>query len=298
LEKFGEIGAAGAVVFPATEAIPHAPLEAARQCDNENNDMRRLLTALLFFVAAACAANFRLYLKDGSYQLINQYKVEGDRVRYYTVERSDWEEIPAELVDLPRTEKEASVRKQELDHDAKALAEEDAAERALVKEAMRIPQEPGVYWLDGNQAKPIKLAPAVLHTDKRREVLKRLSPIPAVSGKAALEIDGAHSPNVFKNPEQELYLELTDRERFGIIRLTTKGNVRIVETVFTQPVTNELDEQQDVVETFNQQLDDNGSGLYKIWPKDRFTPGEYAVVEFTQGKLLALIWDFAIQSPK
>jgi hypothetical protein len=260
--------------------------------------MRRILAALMFFAAAAWAANVKLYLKDGTYQIVSQYKVETDRVRYYTVERSDWEEIPLDLVDLKRTETEAAARKEELDRDSKTLAEEDAAERALVKEALRIPQTPGVYWLDGNQAKPIKPAQSVVHTNKRREVLKALSPVPVFTGKATLELDGPHSANVFTNPEQELYLELTERERFGIARVTTKGNVRIVENLVIQPVTKEVDEQPEIVDTFNQQLDDNGSGLYKIWPKDKLAPGEYAVIEYTSGKLLSLIWDFAIQAAK
>src|ERR1700761_4085177 len=40
----------------------------------------------------------KLILKDGSFQVCREYKREGDSVRYYSVERSAWEEIPAELV--------------------------------------------------------------------------------------------------------------------------------------------------------------------------------------------------------
>ena len=44
------------------------------------------------------------------------------------------------------------------------------------------------------------------------------------------------------------------------------------------------------VEIFRKQLDANG--LYKIWPQKPLTPGEYAVVENTPGKLNMQIWDF------
>jgi hypothetical protein len=37
-------------------------------------------------------------------------------------------------------------------------------------------------------------------------------------------------------------------------------------------------------------------GLYKIWPKAPLPPGEYAVVEFTPGKLNMQIWDFAVKA--
>jgi hypothetical protein len=258
--------------------------------------MRRVLAALMFFAAAAWAVNVKLYLKDGTFQIVSQYKVESDRVRFYSVERSDWEEIPLEMVDLKRTETEAAARQAELDKDAKELADEDAATRALVKEATRIPETPGVYWIDGNQAKSIKVAESVVHTNKRREVLKVLSPVPAVSGKATLELDGAHSQNVFTNAEQEFYIQLADTERFGIIRLMSKGAVRIVENLTIEPITKEVDEQQDPVDTFQQQVDANGYGLYKIWPKRKLPPGEYAVIEYTSGKLLAQIWDFGIKA--
>lgn len=254
-----------------------------------------MISALFLLSASAFAVNVKLYLKDGTYQIVREYKVESDRVKFYTVERSEWEEIPIDMVDLKRTETEAAERKAQLDKDAKDLSEEDAAERAVIKEAMRIPQTPGVYWIEGKETKPIKVAESVVHTNKRREVLKVLSPIPAVSGKATVEIDGAHSQNVFTNPEQEFYIELSEPERFGIVKLTPKGTVRIVENVTIQPITKEVSEEPELVDTFQQQLDNNGNGLYKIWPKEKFAPGEYAVVEYTQGKLTMQIWDFAIK---
>jgi hypothetical protein len=72
--------------------------------------MRKYLLALLILAATAWAANLKLYLKDGGYHLVREYKVESDRVRYYSVERSEWEEIPLDLVDLKRTQSEAAER--------------------------------------------------------------------------------------------------------------------------------------------------------------------------------------------
>jgi hypothetical protein len=254
--------------------------------------MRKYLLALLLLVFAAWAANLKLYLKDGSYHIVREYQVESGRVHFYSLERSQWEDIPLDLVDLKRTEAEVAERQTQLEKDSQAVAEEEKAERDLARDTSRIPQDPGVYWLEGNQARVIKVAQSTIHTNKGRSILKALSPIPMVPGKGTLELSGAHSANVFTNPEQEFYIQLTETERFGIAKLTSKGAVRIVENLTFVPVTKEVVEEPTLVETFQKQLAD---GLYKIWPKQRFEAGEYAVVEYSEGQLNIQTWDFAIQ---
>src|SRR5215470_13371337 len=252
--------------------------------------MRKQLLAALLLALTAWAANVKMYLKEGGYHVVREYQVQGDRVHFYSVERSQWEDIPLDMVDLKRTESEASARQAQLDADAKSMAEEEKAERALAKEVSRIPQDPGVYWLEGNEVRVMKAAESTVHTNKGRSVLKRLAPIPIVTGKGTLELQGGFSLNVFKDPEQEFYIQLSEPERFGIIKLTPKGAVRIVENLTFIPVTNEVVEEPVPVEILRKQLAD---GLYKIWPQEKLPPGEYAVFEFTEGKMNMQVWDFA-----
>ena len=161
--------------------------------------MRRIALVFFVFLATALAANLKLYLKDGSFQLAREYKVEGNRVHYYSAERSEWEDIPTDLVDLKRTEAEVAETKKSIEAEAKVLSEEDKAERELQNEIMKIPQNPGVYVIEGKETRKFKAAESTVHTNKGRSVLKALSPVPMVTGKATLEIPEAHSLNVLNN---------------------------------------------------------------------------------------------------
>jgi hypothetical protein len=256
----------------------------------------RTLFAFLVLTLAAWGANVKLYLKDGTFQIVREYKVENDRVSFYSIERSEWEEMPLDLVDLKRTDAEAASRQSELQKQSQVLAEEEKAERDLLKEASRIPQDPGVYWLDGNKTNVIKPAASTVHTDKGRSVLQVLTPVPMVSGRGTLEVNGAHSQNIFTNPEQEFYIELSATERFGVAKVTSKGSVRIIESLSFEPVTHEVTENADMVDIFREQL--TSDELYKIWPKQPLEPGEYAVVQYTEGTLDIQVWDFAIRPVK
>ena len=254
--------------------------------------MSRIL-ALLLLAVAAWAANLKLYLKDGGYQIVREYKVDADRVRFYSVERSQWEEIPVDLVDLKRTQAEASAREEKLKEEAKTITEEDNARRALEKEILRIPQDPGVYWTDAAAAHPIKAAESTVHTNKGRTAL-RIMTGPMINGKGEVEIQGAHSTNVFTDPQQEFYIQVAETEPFGIIKLTSKTGLRAAEDLTFNSMTKEVEEQVDSIDIIIQPM--THDGLYKIWAQKPLPPGEYAVAEYTLGKMNIQIWDFAIKA--
>lgn len=246
--------------------------------------------AALLLCAGLCLASIRLYLKDGTYQIVREYKVLSDRVRYFSVDSGDWEEVPLELVDLKKTEgtiKEREARERE---DARAADAEEKAERAMKAEVEKIPTGVGVYLASGGEVKAIKQAETKAKDNKRRNILKVISPIPSISGKSTIEIDGEQSVNVVSEEQPEFYIRLANEERFGIAKLTPAKGTRIVERVEIVAVSKELIENFEMVEVFRHQVDE---GLYKIWPVKPLTPGEYAVVEYTDGAANAQVWDFA-----
>jgi hypothetical protein len=255
--------------------------------------MRSVVLALLAFSLPLWAANFKLYLKDGDFHLVSEYKVEGDRVKFYSVERSDWEEVPVSLIDLKRTEAEASVRKETLEKQAKEFSDEEAVAKEARAEIRKIPQDPGLYRLEDDQLRIFKEVDSVVHNAKGRNLLSKLAPLPVVPGKATLEIDGEHSASVVKEDRPEFFLQLARFEPFAIVKLTPQKGVRLVEKITIIPVSKELLEEREAVQIFQKQLSDNG--LYKIWPQDPLAKGEYAVMEYTEGKMEQKLWDFRIE---
>jgi hypothetical protein len=255
--------------------------------------MRRLLFLFSVFVLTVTAANFKLYLKDGGYHLIREYKVDGDKVSYYSVERSEWEDIPAELVDLKRTQAEAEARKESVAKESQALADEETAAKEARREIQRIPQDPGVYRLEDEKLRIFNAAESTMHNAKGRNVLRALSPIPLIPGRATIEIPGERSGNIVRESSPEFFMQLSSEDSFAMIKLTPEKGIRVVEKITIESVTKEMTEERQLVQTFTRQLSENG--LFKIWPQDPLPQGEYALIEYTESKANPQVWDFRIQ---
>jgi hypothetical protein len=254
--------------------------------------LRRAIPVLLFASAFAGAAD-RLYLKDGDYQLVREYQVQQDRVRYYSTERSDWEEIPLELVDLERTKKEATEQEVIAKEANKVVEEENAAIRAERKLIQSIPADPGVYYLRGEKMETIKIAEPKINNSTKRTVLRMVAPIP-LPGKVTIELDGLASANKMESREPEFYFRLSEDQSFGIVKLTLKKDARVVESATVMQVKQDraVDEKVEILPAFKKQ---EGDLLYKIWPEKPLEPGEYALIEYTEGKLAPRVWDFSVK---
>ncbi len=254
--------------------------------------------ALLFlFCTSLWAQQFRLYLKEGGWHMVREYQVLEDRVRYYSTERSDWEEIPLDLVDLKRTEAERRARIEEEKKQAEIADAEEAFEREIARQVARIPVDPGLYYFEGNEVKEIRRAALKSVASRKRTALKVLVPVPIVPGKAFLELPGARAEAAVAGERPELYFRIDWTQTFVLARVKPKqkGEGRVVGILQTEPMTKMSFFEFDTVEIFRQQLK---SDLYKVWPAKPLEPGEYALVQYSEGEAVdageILVWDFRV----
>jgi hypothetical protein len=255
--------------------------------------MRGAFLFFAVFTLTLAAANLKLYTTDGEFQMVREYQVVGDRVRFYSLDRSDWEEVPASLIDLKRTAAESSAKHEVLDRQNKAFDEEAAAAKADREELAKIPQDPGVYRLENGVLRTFKVADITVHTKKGNTLLRVLTPIPIIEGLSTVELAGEHSANIVQDARPEFYFQLSKQQSFGMIKLTSKKGARVAEHVETMPISRENTETRELVQTFTKQLP--GENFYKIWPQDTLPPGEYALIEYLDGQVEMRIWDFRIE---
>jgi hypothetical protein len=165
----------------------------------------------------------RLILKDGSYQLVTKYEVKGDRVRYKSAERDDWEELPSALVDWPATEKYEKDRATSAIPEAKALDKETDAERAAeeshlpqVAPGLRLPEESGVFLLDNFQGQPQLVEMQQLESDVNRNTrgnIFRGAMSPIASAKQTVELEGEHATLHAHVAVPSIYINVDEQDR-------------------------------------------------------------------------------------
>lgn len=168
--------------------------------------------------------NHRLILKDGSFQIVRQYEVVGDRVRYISIERSgDWEELPYSLVDWPATKKWEQQAKEAADTaqspamtEAAEIDKEEAVEREANKDrrpevarGLNLPNQDGVFVLDEYQGTPqlVELVPSTGDLQIARQHGIR-SVIPLQGQMAHVELEGPAAKVHLHINEPTLYLSL------------------------------------------------------------------------------------------
>jgi hypothetical protein len=244
----------------------------------------------------------RLILKNGSDEAVREYQVQGERVRYYSIERSEWEEVPTDLVDWEatrnseRAEEEKNqalvetVDKREKARQTDMAADVDAS--LEVAPSVFLPPEVGIYVLDGNAVFPLTQAEANEKTDKKRLLEQVVVPIPVVASRHNIVLDSNRARFRLQDNQPEFYVRLTDPEepRLHLVKAKIRGNTRIVEsldTAFKNTTTKS--------EEIPLQVWAMAHGVYRLTLATGLAAGEYAFVEERPEKDANLpVWDFGV----
>lgn len=171
--------------------------------------------------AAAQQVSRRLILKDGSYQTVNKYEVKGDRVRYMSAERQEWEELPSSLVDWPATEKYEKDRATAAPIPEAAAVDKDfAAERDArqsrqpeVASGLHLPELSGIYLLDNFKGQPqlaeVQQVEGEISRNGKGNIFRgALNPV--VNIKQTVELEGDHAAIFAHVAVPSIYIKTDD----------------------------------------------------------------------------------------
>lgn len=299
--------------------------------------MKRLVSVLMLAILLVPASTQqlargkRLFLKDGSYHIVTEWKQQGERVRYFSAERGEWEELPSSLVDWEKTRAwERGERPQQQDRglvtqDMERILAEEAADRAAeeaktpeVAPGLKLPVTGGVWLLDRYNRQP-QLVEVVqngsqINKQMGRNILRAaLNPF-AFGSKQTIELKGARArvqshavvPTFFVNldpdtdvpdpahsPAKEEKQEPAPRlqDRFRIVRAGIKGDKRVVGNLKIA-ITGRVKEERAAVPTL---VEPFAGKWVKVTSGVQLEPGEYALVEMLGEKQMNLyVWDFGV----
>ena len=264
----------------------------------------------------------RLILTDGTYQLATKWEVKGDRVRYLSAERNEWEEVPKSMVDWAATDKyekdraagKSSPEAIALDKELEAERLADEARSPHVAPGLRLPDDGGVILLDTFETQPqlieLQQSSGELNRNMKGNIL-RATINPVAGSKQIIELPGPHAkiqahvtvPAIYVNLEQQDQLDKATQiaekkkeealpwDRFRIVRLQNNKDKRVVGDIKIA-VYGKVSQEQKLVTSTATRLT---GGWVKVTPSADLEPGEYAVIELLGKDGMNLyVWDFGV----
>ncbi len=263
----------------------------------------------------------RLILKDGTYQSVTKYEVHGDRVRYFSAERGEWEEIPKALIDWDATDKFEQGREQnklapeavELDQQLEAERKAEQARTPQVAPGLRLPDEGGIFLLDTYQNQPqlseLQQSGGEVEKNTKSNIL-RAAINPLAGAKQSISLPEAHAKIQSHTTVPSLYINidlnegapaavqttgepppLAPTERFKIIRIEVKGGKRVAGAVKIAVTGKMKADERFVAATVTAMT----GGWVKLTPTESLAAGEYAVAEMLGKEGMNLyVWDFGV----
>jgi hypothetical protein len=260
----------------------------------------------------------KLILKDGTFQVVRQYQVNGGRVRYFSEERGDWEELPAALVDWDATAKDEAASQKAANALAEKVHDQEEAKRLdnvsdidaslQVGQGAFLPSAEGMFVVEGKTVRAVKQVVAGTKKDKLRTVEQVMSPIPVVPGKQRIYIAGEHAMLRLKTTTPEFYLREAppDPDRVSPIETSSRPGVSGPDVVLIRAKEIHNGRELESIQTlFGEKIGANvnevaiqrwevAPNVYRFTLGEALTPGEYVLAEVLPDSLNYFVWDFGV----
>ena len=252
--------------------------------------------------APAIPRGKKLMLKDGTFQLVREYHVEGDRVRYYSIDQRDWDEIPESLVDWDATRKmEIGEAKKNLDLVAEARKTESMRNAELIDVDASIEIAPkvflpagvGLFEFDGKAIHPLAPADPDIKYSMTQRVKQVLVPIPIVPTRHTVALDGERAKFRMQSTSVEFYMRTADghEPNLELIRAKIHGGKRSLENL-DQLFGQKQATGRIILPMLRWEI---AKGVYRFTVYHSLDPGEYAVAEAVEsGGTNVYLWDFGV----
>lgn len=278
-----------------------SPVLSAQTTENSSSTSSRHAASERTNAASKFPHGMKLILKDGSFQLVREYHVEGDRVRYYSLERSDWEVIPADLVDWKATKK---VAEEDTQKDTALLSKAQRQDKERNPQTLDIDASlevaPGIFLPPGDHlfvfdGKAVLPLPQVQTTSKisKIRVLERAM-VPIVPNRHSISIPGAHAKLRIRSTQPEFYLR-TDQAGVPDIELIRSKVYRRSRHV--ENIDESFGEQQAKGDILPLQRWTVAPGVYRFTLGQRLSPGEYVLAQMIPEQGIAsYVWDFGVDA--
>lgn len=247
----------------------------------------------------------KLMLKDGSFQLVREYEVDGDRVRYYSIEQHQWEEMPESLIDWDATKKaDADEAKRKAAMIAKVHAQEaqrggdvmDVDASIEVAKGVFLPEGEGVFLYDGDKVVKIPPVDPEIKFSKTQMLKQVLVPVPIVPARHTVSLSGQRAKLRVDPGQLEIYYRTADGHdpQVQLIQAKVKSGKRDLENLDELFNTTAA---TGVVELPIQQWE-IARGVYRYTITQNVAPGEYAFAEIVpNGGNSLYFWDFGVDGP-
>lgn len=241
-------------------------------------------------------------MKDGSYQIVSSYEVHGDRVRYFSTERSEWEEIPTALVDFDATKR---VQEEEKTAEKKRLEEarEVESERFYkppdkgmeIVPGIRLPGDDGIFTVDGKRLVRLVQSASEVILDKKRAAMVLAVPLPVVKTRSLVVLEGAKATIRLNDPLPIFYVQSGNGlgTKLEMVHLKPGKESRVVEDIATTRGKNgKASEERTMVSLERKQVAPN---VYSLKPLQPLEAGEYVLGEVVDDKLSMDVYDFGYE---